>query len=468
VKRLDGRDCPARPQAKLLSHIISTPEVRAAEISQTVPESTFNPQPMPEAHYRIRKLLQKLLSGNIARNTLKTTVVFGVRLAAQAATLIFLARLLGPALFGEFSAITALAILFGTLSTLGTHLVLLGETAIDPANRSRILPFAIPTTLVCGMLLLLGYLAVVFGFFPSEAIPLAAVLLIGITELIIQPLNYLATCELQGLSRTAESQLLLSLPLILRAIMLLGLLFVEKQHALEIFAVGYITSAILTWLYIQKRLPALWPSMRYWSLPSIKDIRNTLGYAVLMLTYSGTFELDKALSPRMIGASNAGTYSAGARIVAALALPVVAMSTAATPRIFKESANNTSSARLSYWMFAISLVYGAIAGAMLWICAPLFIFLFGKQYTQIPEVLSWLAFVCPAICMRLTASTILMGLKKPWLRCGLELSGIILFLLSAPFLSSQLNYTGFIFSLTLSEWGMASIGWLIVLKKQQH
>ncbi|MDE2179214.1 MAG: oligosaccharide flippase family protein, partial [Xanthomonadaceae bacterium] len=98
------------------------------------------------------------MKGPIARATLRTSAVLGVRLFVQAGTLLLVARMLGPHDFGAFAGVAALAVMLGTLSTFGTHIVLLAEVSRDPQRRAGVLPFALSTTLICGSLLFALYL----------------------------------------------------------------------------------------------------------------------------------------------------------------------------------------------------------------------------------------------------------------------------------------------------------------------
>lgn len=77
----------------------------------------------------------------------------GIRLLVQAGTLLLVARLLGASNYGLFAGIAALAVLIGTFSTFGTHLVLLGEVSKSPTLCTQILSYAVPTTLF----LVVGY-----------------------------------------------------------------------------------------------------------------------------------------------------------------------------------------------------------------------------------------------------------------------------------------------------------------------
>jgi O-antigen/teichoic acid export membrane protein len=416
--------------------------------------------------YRVstENLLRKLLSGHLARSTIKTTAVFGMRLAAQATTLIFLARLLGPAQFGEFSSIAALAVLMGTLSTLGTHLVLLGETAIKPSNRDTILPFAIPTTLVCGTTLFALYSLSVIHFIQPNLVTWTVVSAIGITELVVQPLIYLACGELQGLDQSPLSQTLLNIPLFFRA-GLLGLMTIGQMgNVLQAYAISYLIISTLTIVFIQHCLPAKWPSPQNWRLPKTHEIQKAVGYSFLSLSSSGTSEVDKTLSPVLIGTTNAGLYIIGTRILSAMALPIGALAISAMPRIFRSHEANTGLGSLQKRMFIASLLYGTVVGVALWLCASFFVRILGPHYQNLPDTLSWIAFACPALCFRYISGTLLVGINRPWLRSGGEFMGIAIFILSAPLLTSMLGYQGFLLALVLSEWCMAVATGLILAK----
>src|SRR5690625_5103504 len=109
-------------------------------------------------------LFTRHFKGPIARGTVRTRVVLGLRLVVQAGTLLIVGRRLGPGAFGVFAGVAALAVLLGTLSTFGMHLVLLGEVSKDPARRGEVLPYAIPASLLCGSLLLGIYCSICRGW----------------------------------------------------------------------------------------------------------------------------------------------------------------------------------------------------------------------------------------------------------------------------------------------------------------
>lgn len=156
--------------------------------------------------------------GRIAVSAIRTSAVLGLRLVVQAGSLLLVARLLEPQQFGAFAGVAALAVLLGTLATFGTHLVLIGEMAKDHARQVQVLAYAIPTTLVCGGILLVAFLSICALTLQGNGIGWQVLLAIGIAEMLLQPLSLLAVAKLLAVERTAQSQLLQTLPLLLRLV----------------------------------------------------------------------------------------------------------------------------------------------------------------------------------------------------------------------------------------------------------
>ena len=132
-----------------------------------------------------------MLNGPIARATIRTSFVLGLRLVVQAGTLLLVARMLGPADYGAFAAIAALAVLMGTFATFGTHLVLLAEVSKAPRQRQPVLAYAVPTTLISGSVLLLLYLAAGKFWLANASVPLQVMACIGLAETLLLPLYLL-------------------------------------------------------------------------------------------------------------------------------------------------------------------------------------------------------------------------------------------------------------------------------------
>ena len=409
--------------------------------------------PAPGARFPLR--------GPIARGTIRTSFVLGLRLIVQAGTLLLVARLLGPDQFGGFAGVAALAVMLGTLATFGTHLVLLGEVSKEPARRTQVLPYAVPTTLLCGAALLAIYLVACLSVLHASGVSIAVLLTIGITETLLQPLFALPAAEQLALGRIARSQLLQTLPLALRLAAAAGVFALQLQDPLAVYGYGYLIASVIALGVATVTMPAPWPGVRTWRLPHRAELREAFSYAVINITAASPAELDKTLAAWLLPLPAAGLYSAAARVIGASSLPVSAMTASALPRLFRESARD-SSPHLNRLMFGTAFAYGAILAAALWLIAPIFDWIFGNKYQGIDSMIRWLCIAIPGLCVRRVAGSILMASGHAWSRVGFEATGLAALVLASIGAVAAFGEIGMPIALATSEWLMALLGALLV------
>lgn len=408
------------------------------------------------------------MSGTITLATIRTTAVLGLRLLVQAGTLLLVARLLGPEQFGAFAGVGALAVMLGALSTFGTHLVLLGEMSKDPARRAQVLPYAIPTTLICGGVLLALYGLTCVWLLDVRRISASVLLLIGGTEMLLQPLFLLMASEQHALGRIARSQLLQMLPMVLRMLAACLVYVLQASQPLLAYAAGYAAASVLALALGATTLPARWPSWHGWRLPRRSERKDAFGYAALNITKAGPAELDKTLALKLLPHDAAGVYAAGARVVGAVVLPVTAMTLSALPRLFRDG-YGVGGRHLLTWMYGAALVYSALLAAVLWLTAPVFNLVFGVQYAGISDVIGLLCLAVPGVALRLVAGNALMALGRPWMRVGFEAVGLVILVLVSVVLVGRLGAIGLPLALACAEWGMAIVGtWLVVHARRRE
>lgn len=404
------------------------------------------------------------MTGPIARGTIRTTFVLGIRLVVQAGTLLLVARMLGPDEFGAFAGVAALAVIFGTLASFGTNVVLLGEVSKDPTRRWAVLPYAIPCTLLCGVVLFAVYLAVATLALADVDISLPVLVAIGITELLLQPLLTLASSEHLGLGRIARSQLIVILPLALRLCAAIAVFMLASANPLTAYGYGYFVASAIALATAILTLPARWPAIESWRLPKGAEIRHAAGYAVLNITATSPAELDKTLATRLLPLAASGLYAAGARVVGAAMLPIGAMMLSALPRLFREGQDQPGrTTRLLRWIFVATLCYSIVLAAVLWSVAPIFVWVFGMKYHGIEHVIHWLTLAVPGMAIRMAAGSVVMALGKPWVRAGFELAGLVVLVVAAISLVPRAGAVGMPLALACSEWSMAILGCAITI-----
>lgn len=406
----------------------------------------------------------KLLKGPIAKATIHTSVVLCLRLAVQAGTLLLVARVLGPERFGAFAGVAALAVLMGTFSTFGTHLVLLGEVAKDKKQRKRILSYAVPTTLISGSLLFFIYLAICSFVLSEAALPLFIIACIGLTETVLLPLFILPAIVQLALEKTARSQLLMTLPLVLRMLAAACIILVDPEHPLAMFAWLYMFTALLALFLVSLYGQGSWLSVKQWRLGTKQELKHSAGYAVLALTAAGPSELDKMLAVKLLPLGISGLYATASRVIGAATLPVIALLLSAMPRLFRDSETNLlQSKRLMNWIFASVFLYGLMLAGLLWMIAPVIEWSFGDQYVGMADMLKWLCLVIPGLALRMAVGGILMTMDKPWVRAAFEAFGMLVLVVAAVVFFQRLGGKGMALALATSEWAMAVLGcWLIM------
>ena len=404
------------------------------------------------------------MKGPIARGTIRTSFVLGLRLLVQAGTLLLVARMLGPSQFGAFAGVAALAVILGTLATFGTHLVLLGEVSKEPARRQAVLEYAIPTTLACGGVLLLLYLAITTLALREAHIALPVLIAIGVTETLLQPLFVLLAMEHLGLGRIARSQLLQTLPLVLRLVAAAAVFALHFADPLTAYAHGYLLASVVALVFAAATLPAPWPRPSSWRLARKAELREATGYAALAITATSPVELDKTLAAKLLPLGVAGMYTAGARVIGAAILPVMAMMLSALPRLFREGQDLPKrTGNLLRWIFGAALAYSVVLAVVLWFIAPVFNWIFGARYHGLDYMIRWLCLAIPGMALRVAAGNVLMTLGKPWMRVGFEVAGLVILVIASALLTTYFGAVGMPLALACSEWGMAAIGGAMLL-----
>lgn len=400
-----------------------------------------------------------LLRGAIAAGTIRTSVVLGLRAALQAGTLVIVARMLGPDRFGAFAALAALAVLLGTLSTCGTHLVLLGTAANDRSQAPATVAWALPTTLLAGGVLWLLYLGTAATILAATDVGLLPVLAIGAAEILAQPLVNLFSAPRLALGHVARSQMLQWIAPVLRLGAAAAIWQTRVEDPLASYALACWVATAIAACWAWATLPVSWPTWRAWRLPHRAELLHASSYGVLNITKAGPAELDKVLVARFVPLAAAGVYSAAARIVAAATIPVAAMSLTALPRLFRDQpATAAGTNRLTRWLFVAAGLYGIGVAVVLWLLAPWAALLFGAGFHDLAALLRWVCLATPALALRMVAGNVLMAVGKPWARASFELAGLVVLAATAIVLAPRWLAMGMAFALMASEWSMAVLG----------
>lgn len=376
--------------------------------------------------------------------------VFVLRLLIQVAMLFLLARYLGPAQFGAFAGVAALAVGLGTLSSFGLGFVVLAETARSPAAAPQVVSKAAGATVLSAAILAPAYVLLNEVLLGGPA-GLPIVLLVAVSEFLLMPWLLLLVYWLQGLGRVAGGQLLVLLPLGLRLSGLTALAFWMPESRLIDYAVVYATANLAGLLLAVWWVRSLLPIRPRW--PGLGFLRQGVGYAVMNFTAVNPTELDKSLALRLLGGHDAGLYALASRSLAFVTLPVAALVLSVQPRILARATEPSQGVgRLIALTVGLSFGFGCLAGAALYVAAPpLIAWAMGDGFDGIAKATGLVALIAPFLTARIAGGGILQALRAPWLRTGIELTGLINLLVLAFALAPGLGLAGVVYAVLASE-----------------
>lgn len=406
--------------------------------------------------------------GPIAKATLQTSFVLVVRLLLQAGTILLIARLLGSEQFGIFAGIASLAVILGAFSTFGTHLVFLADISKKLSKRINVLSYAVPTTILNGCILFLAYLLIVYILFGNHADYLLLIFCIGFAEIILMPLLLFPAAEQLAKERIAFSQIITIYPLFLRFFAVLGIMLCTNINILNALAYSYLVVAILSLLTVKLLNNEVWVNFKLWKKPSYIQLKESSGYAVLALTATAPTEFDKMLAAKLLPLGVSGVYVVASRIIGAATLPVIALLLSAMPRLFREGRNQSKivqkNSNLSKWIFIFVFIYSIVLMICLFFLSPIFELLFGIDYLGLSEMLRWMSLIIPGLALRIAAGSILMTQNFPWFRAGFEAGGVFCMLITSYIFIQLFGYLGMVYAIACSEWFMAIVGILMVIR----
>lgn len=418
---------------------------------------------MQHAESMYKALHRTIASSPIAISTLQTSAIYTLRLIVQAGSLILLGNLLSAEQFALFAAISATAVILGSLTNLGMNLLLLKEVSNAPELLERIISYALPSILLASLAGLSIYIFIVLKVFHFGANNINAIVTIASSEIVITPIISLISAIHLSARRIWISQLLPILQNSLRLIVLILLLVSSSNNPLNLYLYSYMPTGLLALLLASITISHSWPPLFSWRLPKLSELKESIGFGSLNVVNIATTEIDKTLIIKLIPASAAGMYVIGMRVIGAFVLPITALLVSALPRLFTKKSNNKS---LVKWIFFVTLGYGLVAATVIWLAADIIGYLFHNHFNDLANIIRDMSLIIPGLVIKMAASNIFMTQKSSWYRLLYEITNILL--LTTLFIAFCKIYglQGAILAATCTEWIMGLSGWSLIVRKK--
>lgn len=309
-----------------------------------------------------------------------------LRAAAQAGTVVLLARTLAAQTYGEFVAVIAVAGFVVPLAGLGLANMVLRNVARDPQAAPWYLERAVTTWTRTLLPLSAAAIGIALLLIP-KGLPVAAMAAAICGELLASSLTELAGRYRQAQHRHhAYGAINAGLPLI--RLFALGLLVfltnrTDIASVLWTFTAASVVYALLLWPVVRAGTPVIAKGAT-----EAMPVRSGLPFSASALAMRLQGEFNKPVLAHA-GFGLAGSYNIAQRAVDMASLPLLALQEALWPKLYGQ-ANPLPQLRRTG---AALLLMALAMGALVWLAAPLLPLLVGNDHEGAIRVLRMLAWL---------------------------------------------------------------------------
>lgn len=349
------------------------------------------------------------------------TVELG-RSVSLVATIILVARFLGPTGLGAYAGVMAGVGFLTPFASAGMGHVLVSRVSVDQEQLEEAWGHAIRATLVAGLVLTAscaGLAVLITGA------TLAAVLALAAAELVLGSLTVLASQVQLGLGRfRTYAMIQLTGPLLRLVAAVVATL--ASVSSLTSWAMLYMIAAAGACL-VSRRLAGLRMLPRVSGVGPRGNWRLGLQFSVTQLAHGVVNDLDKVFLAAAGDLNVAGEYSAAYRILNLVYMPARAVQTWCYPKFFQHGALGVHTIRrFGLRVTAAASLYGLFAGVSLFLGAPLLPVILGSDYAGSVGYLRLLSVMPLLKCAQWFLGDTLSGFLAQRTRASIQLASALL------------------------------------------
>jgi len=402
---------------------------------------------------------------SIISNSFGVTGLLVIRILTQALFLVLLTYILSINIYSGFIAITSLALILGSLSTMGAGYLMLNLRSKNKSNTIEVFCQFLPITILLGFAIFFVFMISSQYFTFSENISLKVIILIGICEILIIPLISLFGSVLYAKEYILMGQFIPYLPLVAKLLTVVLCLNINDFKGVDSFVelqvIVVFLSAFVAYFILKKKINFKF----YWRIPAKTRLFNGAEYSLMHSTTLASSEVDKMLIINWLPSGEASLYSLANRIILASVMPIMGLLISAMPKLFF-FANNPSRDwhKLLIYIFSIAILWGFGCAFLIYLFADLLTSLFNSDYQDIDKLLTFMAPLCFTVVLKGVVTAILASLGKPKVRFVLEVVGMIAFAISASFFSSIYQVKGIVVSMFVVDLFVCLIGLSYIIK----
>jgi O-antigen/teichoic acid export membrane protein len=364
-------------------------------------------------------LFARMKASSLLRDTTHLSIGMSLRLVIQAGYFVLLARSLGPAAYGAFIAVVAMAGILGPFSGLGTPNLFIKNVRSDKREAAICWGNGMLLTGLSGTLF--SVLVVGLSYLFHLETGSFVVIVVCISDLVLMKVTELAAFGFAASNRMKQGSIQTVVISLLRLAGISALVVVVHQVTLQRWVLVYLATGVLAMAY------ALWKGSQLWGRPIIdrpalrEDVAEGVFFSIGMSATTVYNDIDKIMLSKLSDLASTGVYAAAYRIIDVSLTPVRSLVSAAYPQFFQKGVRGMQAT----YPYALSLIakasiYGLLTFAGLWIVAPVLPHILGSKYDDVVPALRWLALIPFLRCFHVFFADALSGAGFQRLRTGIQ------------------------------------------------
>lgn len=278
--------------------------------------------------------LRSAVSSELTRNTMYYGFNFGFQIVTQFGFFVLISRALGPGGYGIFASVSAVALLVSVFVGWGSDHLLIQKVAV---RRQEFQAYFGRALLLIFMTLLPAVLIafVLLHFLETGELSLLGIASIIAAECAFRKITFLCSASYMAHDRAGKQFLIDNGNLVLRLGAIAVLVAVSDRVALNSWAIWYAGANALAALF------SIGMVLRDLGRPRLIldgfDFKLGFLFSLEFASVSGLRDLDKPVVVQVLGADQAGIYTAAFRILDAATAPVRAILYATYTRYFRHA-----------------------------------------------------------------------------------------------------------------------------------
>jgi O-antigen/teichoic acid export membrane protein len=343
--------------------------------------------------HKAKKFVGQATQSTLARNSVWMFLGYGVRVIVQAVYFVLIARALGPSEYGAFVGVVALIAIVYPFASLGAGNLLIKNVSRDRSLFAVYWGNGLLVLCVSGLALLVVILAIAHWILPPT-IPLLLTFLICLSDLIFARINDTAAQGFQAVEQLSYTAFLAVLPYLMRLISA-AIVFAVWRHATAMrwgwfYVASTGASALIAVILTSSKLGA--PKI---ALPRIlPELKEGFYFGAALSAQTIYNDIDKTMLASLSTLDAAGIYAAAYRVIEVAFTPVRSILNAANSKMFRKGQHGIAhSYGYAKRLLPHTIAYSVAAFLALYLLAPLFPLVIGKDFARTVEALRWLALI---------------------------------------------------------------------------